>query len=215
MHSKSTLLTLFTLFLSLAIHAKTVNVRGVVHDSETRLPVPGVVVRMDAAKASTVTDEKGAFLFFGVEEGEHTFAVDADGYVNQSITVQVESDGEQQDFNLGVIELAPEQQESGIVNKEDFIPTITLSDEDLEQESDNQNISGVLSASRDVFVSAAAFTFGSARFRLRGYDSEEAAVYINGIPFNELENGRPPFTSTASLSTSWRMAAFSGAPGVA
>lgn len=189
MHLKSTFLTLSALFLTLSIHAKTVNVRGIVHDGETRLPVEGVVVSLDESRASTVTDEKGAFLFFGVEEGEHTFTIEADGYVNQSITAEVKSDGEQ-DFNLGIIELAPQQQESGIVNKEDFIPTITLSDEDLEQESDNQNISGVLSASRDVFVSTAAFTFGSARFRLRGYDSEEAAVYINGIPFNELENGR-------------------------
>ena len=41
----------FTFLLSFSIHAKTVNVRGVVHDSETRLPVPGVVVRMDAIQS--------------------------------------------------------------------------------------------------------------------------------------------------------------------
>ncbi|MCB0557966.1 MAG: TonB-dependent receptor [Lewinellaceae bacterium] len=186
---KSTLLTLFTFLLAFSIQAKTVNVRGVVNDSETKSPLEGALVTLDGTRASAVTDGKGAFLFFGVEEGEHTFSVKAEGYSDQSIRVAIESDSEQ-DFNLGTIELAPEQQESGIVNKEDFIPTITLSDEDLEQESDNQNISGVLSASRDVFVSTAAFTFGSARFRIRGYDSEEAAVYVNGIPFNELENGR-------------------------
>lgn len=190
MHLKSTLLTLFSLlFTASCLHAKTVNVRGAIHDGETKLPLAGVVVVMDSTRASAVTDEKGGFLFFAVDEGEHTFSVNAEGFVYQSIRVRVESDGEQ-DFNLGVIELAPVQQAAGIVNKEDFIPTITLSDDDLDQESDNQNISGVLSASRDVFVSTAAFTFGPARFRIRGYDSEEAIVYINGIPFNELENGR-------------------------
>ncbi|MCA9458489.1 MAG: carboxypeptidase-like regulatory domain-containing protein, partial [Nitrospira sp.] len=168
---KSTIFTLLSFLLALSIHAKSVNVRGIVHDGETKSPLEGVVVEMDNSRATAVTDEKGAFLFFGVEEGEHTFTINAEGFVTQSLSVQVESDGEQ-DFNLGVIELAPQEQESGIVNKEDFIPTITLSDEDLEQESDNQNISGVLSASRDVFVSTAAFTFGSARFRIRGYDSE-------------------------------------------
>ncbi|MCB9298351.1 MAG: TonB-dependent receptor [Lewinellaceae bacterium] len=186
---KSTLLTFFSLLLALFAHAQTVNVRGTIHDGAAKLPKEGVLVRLDSTKATAVTDKQGAFLFFGVMEGPHSFTIEADGFAGQSIQVQVESrDGA--DFNLGLIELAPEQQESGIVNREDFIPTITLSDEDLEQESDNQNISGVLSASRDVFVSTAAFTFGSARFRIRGYDSEEAAVYINGIPFNELENGR-------------------------
>ena len=140
-------------------------------------------------KASTVTDEKGPFLFFGVEEGEHTFAVDADGYVNQSITVQVESDGEQQDFNLGVVELAPEQQESGIVNKGLHPPP-------LPYRMRTWNRNRTTRTFRVFFGSPAMFSFPQQplplvrRFRLRGYDSEEIAVYINGIPFNELENGR-------------------------
>ena len=60
----------------------------------------------------------------------------------------------------------------------------------MESAQDNQNISGLLTASRDVFINTAAFTFGNARFRIRGYDSENSAVMLNGVPFNELENGR-------------------------
>eukprot|EP00903_Cladosiphon_okamuranus_P000114 g114.t1 len=74
---------------------------------------------------------------------------------------------------------------------DEFIPTITLSSDDLGGGSGGaQNISGVLSSSRDAFVSAAAFTFGPARFNIRGYDAKYTSVLVNGMPVNDLETGR-------------------------
>ncbi len=189
MHLKSTLVFLCLWFFASALSASAVQVRGLVQEAGTGLPLEGVLVSLDSTRASAVTDEQGAFAFFGQEAGTHKVSFSAEGYAYQAVTFEI-SEENGPVVNLGIVSLEPEERESGILNKEDFIPTITLSDEDLEQETDNQNISGVLTASRDVFVSAAAFTFGSARFRIRGYDSENTAVFVNGTPFNELENGR-------------------------
>ncbi|NRA51618.1 MAG: TonB-dependent receptor plug domain-containing protein, partial [Phaeodactylibacter sp.] len=188
MQLKSTLFTLLALLPAWLLTAQ-VEVRGTVLDSETALPIAAVVVTLDDG-TTAVSDEKGYFAFFRVPEGAHDFTFQGkESYVEQTLSSTVKDQGGQV-YNLGIVQMVPTQRDEGLTNKEDFIPTITLSDGDLEQETDNQNISGVLAASRDVFVSAAAFTFGPARFRIRGYDSENTAVYINGVPFNELENGR-------------------------
>ncbi|NBC08120.1 MAG: TonB-dependent receptor [Bacteroidetes bacterium] len=189
-----------TLLLLSALAAQAgIEVRGVVLDSETELPITGAVITIDDSRYTAVTDESGAFVFYDIPEGEHRFVFEAgESYTKQTLKTTVKDQGNGI-FDLGTTRLSPTEREEGITNKEDFIPTITLSDGDLEQETDNQNISGVLAASRDVFVSAAAFTFGPARFRIRGYDSENTAVFINGVPFNELENGRAFWSALGGL----------------
>lgn len=189
-----------TLLLLSALAAQAgIEVRGVVLDSETELPITGAVITIDDSRYTAVTDESGVFVFYDIPEGEHRFVFAAgESYTTQTLKTTVKDQGNGI-FDLGTTRLSPTEREEGITNKEDFIPTITLSDGDLEQETDNQNISGVLAASRDVFVSAAAFTFGPARFRIRGYDSENTAVFINGVPFNELENGRAFWSALGGL----------------
>lgn len=198
MQLKRTILSCLLAFLAYGIYAQ-VEVKGVVLDSETQLPVPGVVVTIEAQPFTGVTDAQGSFSLYEVPEGEYDLTYHSKGdYIDQTLRTLIEANG-QRVVDLGVVTLLPTAREEGITNKEDFIPTITLSDGDLEQENDNQNISGVLAASRDVFVSAAAFTFGPARFRIRGYDSENTSVYINGVPFNELENGRAFWSALGGL----------------
>ncbi len=68
---------------------------------------------------------------------------------------------------------------------------VSLSEEDLDSDGEGENsVSGILHGSRDAFLSAAAYTFGPLRFRIRGYDSEFSSVYLNGIPTNDMESGR-------------------------
>jgi len=68
---------------------------------------------------------------------------------------------------------------------------VSLSEEELDSDGEGeQNISGILHGSKDAFMSAAAYTFGPLRFRIRGYDSEFSSVYLNGIPTNDMESGR-------------------------
>ena len=74
--------------------------------------------------------------------------------------------------------------------KEVSLPTFTLTELDLESEDELQDISGLLQSSRDIFVSTAGYTFGRARFRIRGLNTENTSVLLNGIPMNNVETGR-------------------------
>ncbi len=75
-----------------------------------------------------------------------------------------------------------------ILEKE--MPTLSVSTNDFDDEEENNDVYSLLQASRDVFVNTAGYTFGAARFRIRGYDSENTEVYFNGIQMNDHESGR-------------------------
>ena len=87
---------------------------------------------------------------------------------------------------------------------EEFIPIITLSVTDFEGDEEVHDISGLLQGSRDVFMSTAGFTFGAARFRIRGYDSENSTVLINGIQVNDPETGRAFYSTWGGLNDAMR-----------
>ena len=70
-----------------------------------------------------------------------------------------------------------------------MVPVFTTTVDLLENELQSQDISGLLQSSRDVYVNQAGFNFSAARFRLRGYSSENTRLFFNGIPVNDPENG--------------------------
>ena len=70
-------------------------------------------------------------------------------------------------------------------------PVAVISLDDLDEESaQSDNVATLLQASRDPFLSTAGYTFGQARFRVRGFGSEYATISINGVNFNDAESGR-------------------------
>ena len=72
------------------------------------------------------------------------------------------------------------------------ISTISIDENDL-GDGVSQNVSSILTAGRDPFKSAAAYNFSALRFRIRGYDSDLSAVFMNGISMDNLDNGFTPF----------------------
>lgn len=70
-------------------------------------------------------------------------------------------------------------------NEAVFVTTL----EELDNNGGDQNTSGLLQSSRDVFASAAGFNFSAARFKIRGYNSDQTAILINGMPINDPESG--------------------------
>ena len=99
----------------------------------------------------------------------------------------------------------PQAKDSLKVSQEDEnIPQITVFAEDLESDNQAQDISGLLQSSRDIFVSTAGYVFGQTRFKIRGYDSENTSVLINGIEVNDFETGRAYWSSWGGLNDATR-----------
>lgn len=191
---KTNYLTLILLLFSLQLSAQTTIIRGAVLEAGTASPLPGAEVRLPTGEGAT-SDARGRFeLRATLGAGRVVLSVQRASFSTRELEVELDGKAE---IDLGNIELSPKE-ESDLFGSEDLIPTITITTDDATGVGD-QNISGVLTASRDVFVSAAAFVFGPARFRIRGYDSEHTAMLMNGIPVNDPESGQVYWSSWGGL----------------
>ncbi len=85
----------------------------------------------------------------------------------------------------------------------DDIPTIALDDNAL-SDAGTQSVSSLLTAGRDPFFNAASFNFSVIHFKIRGYSSDYASMYINNIPMDNLDNGYTPFGLWSGLNDVFR-----------
>lgn len=84
-------------------------------------------------------------------------------------------------------------------NNTGIVPQSSTTIEALDEQSVNQDVSGLLQSSRDVFTSIAGFNFGVARYRIRGYDAENYTAMMNGVTLNDQETGRSIWANWGGL----------------
>lgn len=79
------------------------------------------------------------------------------------------------------------------------IPIFSTSGADADSDMDQQDASALLQSSRDVFTQFSSFQFGAARYRMRGLQSENQIIMINGVVVNNSENGIASWSSWGGL----------------
>ncbi|NTW33145.1 MAG: TonB-dependent receptor plug domain-containing protein [Bacteroidetes bacterium] len=89
-------------------------------------------------------------------------------------------------------------------NANSGVAEVSVSALDFDDENKGQNVSGLLHSGTDVFINTASYTLSAAYFRMRGYDSDDASVYMNGITVNDPENGRPSWSEWGGLNDAMR-----------
>lgn len=157
--------------------------RGTVSDPRTGEAIPEVAVSLGLRTA--FSNSEGFFeLTTNLTDAEVNLTFEKNGFGSKTVAVQLAG---QATLDLGRITLE-QQEDIDQTDAEDFIPTITLTS-DENASAGAESISGLLTASRDLYVSTAAFNFGAARFRIRGYGSRRTATYFNGVPVNDPESG--------------------------
>lgn len=181
-------LVLCVLLFTQLVYAQVATVQGVLEDGNTAEPLAGITVRVDGTAFSATTNTEGVFILEGIPEGKYIFEFGGEGFLAERRDIDVNGTA----VNIGTVMLIPSDGDNDLSN-EDIVPTILLSENDLDdgKGGGGQNTAGLLNASRDVFANKAAFAFSAARFRIRGYDSENTELFINGLPVNDIENGRP------------------------
>lgn len=162
-------------------------IRGRVLMENTRTPVSDASVSIPYLKQLTSTDADGNFSFSNVPYGTQRMVVD--GQFNRTDTVLVSVKKEVTDLGYILVKI----NEANALQKGMDIPTISLDDNSSISTEDEgvrvSSVSGLLSASRDPFTSAVAFTFGPLRFQARGVNRGGQEVLINGAPMNDVESG--------------------------
>ena len=189
---KSFFIFLFGIFFVHASFSQETVVKGSVIDAASTEPIPDVTVSIEGTDLTTNTDGLGMFSFMGeIPLGEQILNLLKQGYITNRYPIVVNKG---QTVNITDMTLDFDMSET-----EDLF-TITLSDDELNDDTSSaDNISGLLSSSMDVFSRTAAFEFSSSFFRVRGLDSDNGTVLINGIEMNKLYNGRPQWSNWGGL----------------
>lgn len=194
-------ITILILFLVVSnLFAQNYSVFGKVTDPNTNDGMGKVLVVLMPSGIDLYTDDKGNFIFENLPAGTYTIKV----YVNNYEPFEKEVTISNQDVILEDFVLKS-QLSKEVSNNDALVATVNLTDDDSQSESTgDNNVAGVLSASRDVFVSNANFIFSTARWRSRGYNNGEFQVFINNVPMNELDNGRVLWGNWGGLNDMFR-----------
>jgi len=187
-------LLLILLFPFLA-DAQTSTLRGSLQDNDSKSPIAGATITIKGSILSAITDDKGSFTINSVPYGNYSLEVVATNFevpVGTIFNVPVNGPNTE----AGVMSMSHTAYPTTAVAEEN-IPSVTLSDSDLKDES-SQGVSAALGASRDPFAYAANFNFSVARFRSRGYSNEQV-TYMNGVPVEDLVSGRTLFNTWGGL----------------
>ena len=166
------LLFILSIFLPLISIAQTGTIRGIVKDEAGQV-ISKAKVKIQGTSLETFTDSNGAYEINNVPFGKVVLEV-SDG---SSVLFTQNADVNSQNIIQNINSPATDAETINASNTD--IPTVSLSEDEM-TESSSSRVSSLLTASRDPFYSAATFTFSIARFRFRGYDSDNSPTLLNG-----------------------------------
>ena len=196
---KFILTQLLLLFFLQAIVAQNI-IKGITVESESEKPLQNVLIRIVNTNLVESTAIDGAFTFKNVRNGRYILEVKLVGYETQNFPIELSG----ATIDLGVIMLYRD-----IIEEQD-LSLITITDDELNDDaSAADNISGLLQASKDIFLRTAAFEFSSSFFRIKGLDSGNGKVLINGIEMNKIYDGRAQWSNWGGLNDVLRNQEFS------
>jgi len=191
--------TLLTLLVSVSIFAQT-KISGKVVD-ETNEPLPGATVVIQGSKVGASTDFDGNFSFdSSISSGK--LVVSFVGY--ESVTVPFNGS-----MDLGAIALKPSAealeeivitQTSFAVDRKTPVAVSTIKADVIEEKLGTQEFPEILKSTPGVYATKAGGGYGDSRINLRGFESDNIGVLINGVPVNDMENGRVYWSNWAGLS---------------
>ena len=190
----------FAAILITGIGFAQTTVTGTVIDSEIGTGLPGATIVVKGTSDGVSSDFNGSFSI-SVDSGA-TLVVSYVGYESQEVVV-----GES--ANVGIIQLQPgDNVLSGVTvfgsvflakDRQTPVAVSTLTTAEIEERIGNLELPELLNSTPGVFATGGGGAFGDSRITLRGFQQENIAVLINGMPVNDMENGRVYWSNWAGL----------------
>lgn len=172
-------------------------IKGRIVEITSQKPLKGVTVKIKNTSIFEKTHINGEFNIEKVPLGNQIIQINFDGFKSQNIPIHI---ADNKIYDLGTIFLY-----QTIIETHE-ISIISLSDDDLLDDGNRSSdyIAGLFQSSKDAYLKAAAFNFGQAWFKVRGYDSSYGTISINGIEMNKLYDGRPQWSDWGGLNDAFR-----------
>jgi len=111
-----------------------------------------------------------------------------------------------QNFGAIALKLSAESLEEIVITATSFaidrktpVAVSTIKADVIENKLGSQEFPEILKSTPGVYATKSGGGFGDGRLNLRGFNSENVAVMINGVPVNDMENGRVYWSNWAGL----------------
>lgn len=177
----------------------TLFVKGKIVSRESKKILTGVSVKFEGGLITADTDEFGNFSLKNENLIDNILFIQAPNYRIKRIPLSL--DGVDVDLGLIYLELDIEIEQTDNL--------ISLTDSELFDDEISSSSSGLLQATKDIYLTKAAFDFGQAFFKVRGYDSQNGKVLVNGLSMNKFYDGRPQWNNFGGLNDVTRNQQFS------
>ncbi len=194
-------LLLVALFFSVATVIGQTKISGTIVD-ETNEGMPGASVVIKGTTNGTQTDFDGKFTLTA-SSNSGTVVISFLGYKTKEVAfsgagdlgnIQLEEDGNilEEVVIKGLVDLAKDRQTP--------VASSTIKASEIQSKLGSQEFPEILNNTPSVYATKSGGGFGDARINIRGFAQENIAVLINGVPVNDMENGRVFWSNWAGLS---------------
>ena len=199
------LLILPLLFQSLISYGQTGLVKGSVFDAETDEPLIGVSILIKGTKKGGITNLDGVFNIGNIPAGKQTLEIAYIGFTKQIIDVEVSSNGEAdagkillESSSIGLKEI--EIFSSVIDERKTPVAVTSINALDIQERFAGASVADITGSTAGVNAIQGAGGYGDSEIYIRGFDQTNVAFLVNGIPVNDMENGRMFWSNFAGLS---------------
>ncbi|WP_075590138.1 TonB-dependent receptor [Labilibacter marinus] len=190
------------LALPLAIVAQG-KVSGKLVDASSNEPLIGAAVYLKSDKGvGTVTSLDGTFELI-LESGKYELVFTYLGYIDQNKMITLEGD-----LDLEAIKLEPSTvglTEVSVVasfatDRKTPVAISNIPASVIVEKLGNQEFPEILKSTPSVYATKGSGGFGDSRVNIRGFNTSNIGVLVNGVPVNDMENGKVYFSNWAGLS---------------
>lgn len=178
-------------------------VKGVVVDASNNERLIGASVILKGTTVGVITNAFGNFTLT-VPAGKNTVMIQFVGFTNKDIDINIK-DGETLD--LGTIKIEPDQIgiaevtvfASVAVSRKTPVAQSKIDPIQIEEKLGTQEFPEILKSTPGVYATKEGGGYGDSRINLRGFESANVAVMINGVPMNDMEWGGVYWSNWAGL----------------
>ena len=191
------------MFMCASIFAQG-KITGFIHDDKGALPGANVVI--EQTKNGVTTGFDGSFTI-NANTNKGTIAISYLGFQTKKITFNIQNGT----ADLGTIVLQAEENVLGEIvvtstvidvakDRKTPVAVSTIKATEIKEKLGSQEFPEILVNTPSVYATKAGGGFGDSRINIRGFSQENIAVMINGVPVNDMENGRVFWSNWAGLS---------------
>ena len=202
--TKHVLIILFLLHSAVS-YGQTGSVIGSVFDADTDEPLIGVTILVKGTTKGGITNLDGVFSLKNVTSGNQTLIISYIGYGKQELSVNikdnVENDAGKVQLQTESIGLKAIEVFSSVINdRKTPVAVSSINALDIQERFSGSSIADIAGSTAGVNAIQGAGGYGDSEIYIRGFDQSNVAFLVNGIPVNDMENGRMFWSNFAGLS---------------